>query len=651
MCGICGIFSYKSNNEIDQGLLSRMTRVMSHRGPDGEGVFFSEDKKLALGHRRLSIIDLAGGHQPMANEDGNVWIVFNGEIYNHEELRRKLQEGGHIYKTRSDTETIIHLYEEYGTTCINQLEGMFAFCIWDRLNNKIFLARDRIGKKPLYYTDVNGILIFASEIKSILLHPLVERDVDLNSLYHYFTFLISPAPFTLFKGIRKLCPGHYLICEKQKEPRLVQYWDAIFPERESFGKYDEDYFIENIRILLRNSIKARMMSDVPFGVFLSGGIDSSLNVALMAEICDQPVNTFTVAYEGEDVDEFNELQYARQIAKMFETNHHEVVVNDKKIIDYLPELIYHQDEPIADPVCIPLYYVSRLARDSGVIVVQIGEGSDELFAGYDLYFNIVRLQRRLGSYKHLPGFIQDIISRTVPLIYGTLRGGDRYEAYKDLFIRAAADKLFLGGAILFSDISKRNLFTNNFLTNISDQNSLSFVIPIYEKIESLKPHADYLEKMIYLELKQRLPELLLMRVDKITMAASVEGRAPFLDHKLVEFAMKIPMEIKIKNQPKYILKKAAEGIIPNNIIYRKKRGFPGPVDKWLKGKLGPYMKRTFDNDAGLKKRDWLNYDYINKMLHMQLRKECGFDRHLWAVLNFSLWYDYWIEGKEIGFEK
>ena len=397
MCGICGVWEYGAAvGRVGLDVVERMRDTMPHRGPDDVGAEIFDGGRLAFGFRRLSIIDLSpAGHQPMQGCEGSgVWLVFNGEIYNHAELRAGLEGRGHRYRSRTDSETIIHLYEERGLDFVNEIEGDFGIALWDEPRGRLVLARDRVGVKPLYFRQEGGRLIFASEIKAILAHPSVTAELDEESLYHYLSFLTTPAPRTLFRGIGKLPAGHMLVCDRRGQVETIRYWDALPPEQPSNGvrpKHDEEYRAEILR-LLRESIRKRMMADVPFGVFLSGGVDSSANVALMAEQMSRPVETFTVGYH--DHEELNELDSARDIARRFGTNHHEVLIGEQEMLDFLPDLVFHQDEPLADPVCVPLYYVSKLARESGTIVVQVGEGSDEMFSGYDKYVKYLRLYER-----------------------------------------------------------------------------------------------------------------------------------------------------------------------------------------------------------------------------------------------------------------
>ncbi len=653
MCGICGIYKFgKTPVEITDDLVISMRDRMVHRGPDDAGVYISTDHRVGLGHRRLSIVDLSSaGRQPMTNEDGTIWISFNGEIYNHRRLRAELIARGHTYHSETDTETIIHLYEERGLDFLSVLEGMFAIAIWDSKAQCLVLARDRLGVKPLYYTEMVGQLIFASEIKAILAHPQIARDIDEEALYHYLTFLTTPAPRTLFAGIRKLPPGHLLVCNREGCVTLTRYWDAIVPQPSE--KYSEQFSIERIRTLLSEAVEKRMMSDVPFGVFLSGGIDSSANVALMARYMDQPVKTFTVGFHS--ADGFNELEYARQIAHDYGTEHHEVIIGPEDVVDFLPDLIFHQDEPIADPVCVPLYYVSKLVRDNGTVVVQVGEGSDEIFSGYSAYIDYLNIYEKGWRYiEKLPLMLRRAVGALTLPFADTLaehflpRGR---KLFPELLRRmSAGEDLFWGSVIIYDEVSKRGLLSRGYSERLRGLSSYSTAKAHLDRIRAEKPLAGFLERMIYLELKARLAELLLMRVDKITMATSIEARVPFLDHKLVEFAMNIPRELKYKDgQAKYILKKALEGIVPDNIIYRKKQGFGLPIREWFIDRMYNFVEDTLLRSP-LRKRELFDYGYIKSMLDVHRSGRVDYSFNIWCLLNLTLWYEHWIEGHLVALE-
>jgi asparagine synthase (glutamine-hydrolysing) len=638
MCGIVGALTFKNRNfEITEQLIAGMRDTMIHRGPDDAGIYISQDKKVGIGHRRLSIIDLSpSGRQPMCNEDGSIWITYNGEIYNHLELRKELEKKGHFYRSNSDTETIIHLYEEEGVNCLHKLRGMFAFALWDENKKQLFLARDRIGIKPLYYTLQNGYFIFASEIKAILEYPVVTKDIDITAMYHYLTFSSTPSPMTLFKGVNKLSAGALMVIDERGNTKQEQYWDAIIPEENS-NTYPQEYYIERLKELLLESIRLRMMSDVPFGVFLSGGIDSSTNVALMSQLMTRPVDTFSVGIKGDH--EHNEFQYARKIAAYFKTNHHEVIINDDDFLDLFHTLAFHQDEPLADPVCVPLYYVSKLARDNGTIVIQVGEGSDELFSGYDSYLLTVnRYHRYWKLYSLLPYLVKRGIYFAGRYIL------NRDDKKEDYLRRATFDEeLFWGGAVAFNELEKQKLFSSNLLEKLNGKNSFEFVKLHYNKFDSEKGKTDFLERMIYLELKHRLPELLLMRVDKMGMANSIECREPYLDHQLVEFAMSLPPSLKIKDgHGKYILKKTVEDTLPKEVIYRKKMGFCGSASNMLTEKILSFSENLLCNELK-EMNEFFDMDFIKNLFYLHRQKKVDNSFKLWNLLNFGLWYRRWLK--------
>ena len=641
MCGICGVWEYgASEGRTTTSLIARMRDEMTHRGPDDSGELIFDGGRGGFGFRRLSIIDLStAGHQPMHGCDEDTWLVFNGEIYNHAELRSDLEARGHKYASRTDSETIIHLYEERGLDFINEIEGDYAIALWDAAKEQLVLVRDRIGVKPLYFYHKDGRFIFGSEIKAILQHPAVTPDIDEQSLYHYLTFLTTPAPTTLFRDIQKLPAGHVLILKRDGTLKIQQYWDALPPAQPEMR--DESEHRAEILRLLRDSIRKRMMSDVPFGVFLSGGVDSSANVALMSELMSRPVETFTVGFS--DAEYLNELQSARRIADQFGTNHHEVIISEKEMQEFLPRLVFHQDEPIADPVCVPLYYVSQLARDSGTIVVQVGEGSDEIFSGYDNYVRHLRIYENF--WRHAEGLPRALRRALSSLSRPALEATGRKRAAIELIRRLGADEpLFWGGAVVYDETFKPRVLSQSLRERMNGLSSLRVVEPYLKRIEQERPDSDFLARMTYLELKLRLPELLLMRVDKITMATSVEARVPFLDHHLVEYALGLPRSLKVEGTTgKHILKRALEDILPHDLLYEPKRGFGAPVREWFRGRN---LRGLFDErlmNSTMRKRDLLDYGFVAKMLdeHRQQKNDWGF--HLWALLNLSLWYERWID--------
>jgi asparagine synthase (glutamine-hydrolysing) len=613
---------------------------MIHRGPDDGGSWVSPSGRVAFGHRRLSIVDLsAAGHQPMSNEDGTVWITYNGEVYNHAALRRELEAKGHCYRSRTDTETILHLYEEEGPRCVERLQGMFSFAIWDERRGELFLARDRLGVKPLYYAALPGGIVFGSEIKALLAHPAVHRDLDEDAFVHYLTFASTPSPMTLFAGVQKLAPGERMTVDSAGLTRRDVFWSPFSSAAaREVAQMNESELEERLLELLRGSIAKRMMSDVPFGVFLSGGVDSSTNVALMSELMEQPVRTFSVGFGDEP--RYNEFEQARRIAKHFGTDHHEVTINSRDLERFLPELVYHQDEPIADWVCVPLFFVSRLARESGTIVVQIGEGSDEIFHGYASYVRYANLERRYGRiFRALPGPVRRGAGSSVLRLSRRLGRG---EAYAQMFASAAANRrVFWGGAIAFQgDLKSRVLRRGP-----GGADSHALVDALWREAEERSPPADLLQAMTYVELKQRLAELLLMRVDKMTMATSVEARVPFLDHELVEFAVALPPNMKIRGTTgKYILKQAVSNLLPPDVVQRRKQGFGAPVAEFFTGPLGERAQRAIRSSA-LAERGLIDYDEVDRLWGLH-RAGTNMGMQLWTLLNVSAWYDQWIEGRE-----
>jgi asparagine synthase (glutamine-hydrolysing) len=666
MCGITGAYYFQRPGSVSASVLTAMRDTMEHRGPDGGSNWISLDRRVGLAHRRLSIIDLSSAAaQPMANEDGTVEVTFNGEIYNHLNLRQELIAASHLFRTAgSDTEVLLHGYEEWGLQgLLSRLSGDFAFAIWDAKSATLSLARDRIGVKPLYFSLQHGLFLFASEIKAILAHPDVERDIDPIAMYHYLSFLTAPAPLTMFKGIYKLPAAHFMEVGSGGRFSTGRYWDAVPGKGIARGELEgindadrETFYVHGIRDRLRDAVKERMMADVPFGVLLSGGIDSSTNVALMSELMDRPVDTFTVGFK--DHQHLNELEYARMIAREFRTNHHEILVDEGDMVGYLDDLIHHQDEPLADWVCIPLYFVSKLTKDNGVTVIQVGEGSDEQFSGYGSYMAYLRLYRRYWQpfRSYLPKGMQHAIA-TAATAVSSMRPS--LELYADAIQRASSDREhFWSGAITFCDTMKRQLVMEGSVeaTEVPEELLRSGLLPqsyldpdtfnvvrsFLEPFDREYPGQDVLCRMIYNEFRLRLPELLLMRVDKITMSTSVEARVPFLSHRLVEFTMDIPMEWKTRyGTPKYLLKKAVEGIIPRDIIDRKKMGFGAPMSQWLNSVFGERARHAV-LDSALMKRGFFNRDYIAGLFrdHHSGRRDTSLA--IWTLFNLTAWYEYWI---------
>ena len=634
MCGICGIVTIGDGRRVDAALLDTMRDTIAHRGPDDAGSWISPDGKVGLANRRLAIIDLSpAGHQPMSNEDGSIWIAYNGETYTYAEHFAPLKERGHKFRSQSDTEVIVHLYEEYGRDCLHRLRGMFGIALWDEHRRELFLARDRLGVKPLYYTFAGGQFVFGSEIKAILRHPAVKREIDLAAFYHFLTFLTPPAPDTLFKDIHKLPPGHRAVLKAETgEFRVEEYWD-VFDALAYDPQLTEEDWAERLKAKLAESVKLRMVSDVPFGVFLSGGMDSTVNTALMAAQMDRPVQTFSIGYK--DAPGYNEFEWARQAAAHFKTDHHEVQIGMQDFIEFLPKLIYHQDEPIADPVCVPIYFVSKLAKDCGTTVIQVGEGSDELFCGYRHWIDILRLHGGAWKmYSALPRPVRQLAFAGG----GAALSGVRYEYVRRA---TAGEELFWGGAEAFGEARKSKLISDSVRRAVGGLSSHEVIRKYRQRFDERSPHADYASWMGYLDLRLRLPELLLMRVDKMTMATSVEARVPYLDHEFVGLAMSIPQRLKVGEaiEPKKLLKQAVRGLIPDNIIDRPKQGFRVPVAEWMAEALGTFGREKLR--AFCTRTDYLRWPEVEKLVEAR-------DELAWYLLNFALWHEMWIEGEPEG---
>ena len=634
MCGIAGIVETSSNEpQINDQILKSMSDVIVHRGPDSEGQWISSDRKCGLSFRRLAIIDLSdAGNQPMTTSDGRYTIVFNGEIYNHAIIRKELQKRGYKYNSNSDTETILYGFIEFGEEIVEKLYGMWAFAIWDIEKNELFCARDRIGIKPFYFTFNNGRFIFGSEIKSIIQHPSVSKELNMDELPNYLNFGMSGNQESLFKGIRKLGAGHLLQLSEKKGLLVKRYWSPIKKDMPYTELRGEEIQEEVLR-LLRVAIKDRMMSDVPFGVFLSGGVDSSVNVALMHELMDRPIDTYSVGFK--ELEKYNELKYARQIADLFKTNHHEILIDSNDAFEVLNDLPWHEDEPNADPVCMPLWFLSKLTRDSGTTVIQVGEGSDEQFFGYTWMMREYKLRNSYWKYySSLPSALRK-------LSYGLLKPALKIadQPFISEFIRRATneEEINWSGQPIFPP-------TRLFGLLGKDYKHLALVpakygAKLHEQAFSFKSDADYLQRIEFAELQNRLSEMLLMRVDKIGMAHSIEARVPFLDHRLVEFTMSIPESEKVPNlhTTKYILKKAVESILPDEIIYRPKQGFWAPVNEWLRNEWYGFSKDTI-LESKLVKEGILDRKYIEKLIckHQTGKKNTGL--HIFSLITLCMWY-------------
>ena len=626
MCGIAGFFELEErlSPAEQRDVLARMCNVIEHRGPDDEGFFVEEG--VALGMRRLSIIDLYTGHQPISNEDGTVWIVFNGEIYNYRELRDELISRGHVFKTNTDTETIIHLYEEEGEQCVRRLRGMFAFAIYDKRTRKLFVARDRVGVKPLHYALVGDRLIFGSEIKSLLQHPLVPRAVNHEAISDFLSFSYIPDPHTAFRGIRKLPPGHTLTF---KDGFLVtrSYWDFAYPEEatEAEAQSEADY-IEQLRELLAESVRIRLMSDVPLGAFLSGGIDSSTVVAMMARAMDRPVKTFSIGFTESSYDE---LHYARIAARHFQTEHHEFIVTPD-VCRIVEEIVWHHDEPFADMSSVPTYIVSKMAREH-VTVVLSGDGGDELFAGYERYL----VDRQRQKFERVPGFFRR------NLMLPTARRLPQHVYGKNFLRNVALDPgaRYIDSISCFDEEKKQHMLSYDFRRSLARYNSTDRFIKLFAAPGS----HERLNRLLYLDSKTYLPGDILTKVDRMSMAHSVEAREPLLDYKLIEFAQRVPASLKLRGaETKSILKRAMRGIIPDEIINRPKQGFGVPMQKWFREDLREMVIDTL-TDSRTRQRGYFNQRAVSAILREHLSGRRDNSRHLWSLLMLELWHRAFVD--------
>ena len=637
MCGICGIaIPEKSHSRVDMARLIAMRDTLVHRGPDDAGVHV--EGTVGLGHRRLSIVDLGGGAQPMANEDDSIWVIFNGEIYNHMDLRPMLEAAGHKYRTRSDTETIIHLYEEFGSLGVRQLRGMFAYAIWDSTRRQIVLSRDRLGIKPLYYVlQDDGTLHFASEIKALIESRAVKPELNFNALADFSTNRYTSGEETLFRGVKRLLPGHTLVWHEGRI-RIERYWDVSFSKnRERLG--DNEY-IAQFSELFHDCVKSHLMADVPLGMFLSGGIDSSAIAAIMSRLVKDPIKTFSVAFAERDS---NELEYARLVANAFKTDHHEIVVSPEQFFAQLPSLVYQEDEPIAHPSSVPLYFVSRLAADH-VKVVLTGEGSDELMAGYNKYrvaiYNLI-----LGrNYERVaPNWVRDLIRDAIERLPVT---SPIRRILQRTFLRLPANirDVYLDNFSVFSPIMQQQLFTSDTYERMNDRDPYRATI---EYIEGSDANS-ILDKLLAADLKTYLHELL-MKQDQMSMAASIESRVPFLDHRLVEFVNHLPVDLKLRGwTTKYILRRSMQDILPQQILTRKKMGFPVPVGGWFRGAYSQVVDDYVLSDRTIS-RGIFNRNYVRELVARHAAGENHTER-LWMLVNFEIWHRHFIDGEPLSLE-
>ena len=627
MCGIAGALSFDpSRFTVTEPRLIAMRDAMVHRGPDGAGVWVNSDGRIGFAHRRLSIIDLSpAANQPMRTADGALTIVFNGEIYNHADLRRELISLGHRdWQTdHSDTEVILQAFRQWGIECIHRFRGIFAFALWDSRKRSLWLVRDRLGVKPLYYAyDENGI-VFASEIKALLTDPHRARAVDEQALFHYLSFLTTPAPQTLFAGIRKLRAGGLMRIDFDGSTLERQWWDVL-DFCAPLADENSESLAQRVQDELRAAVSLRKVADVPVGVFLSGGVDSSANLALFSEGESSHPKAFSIAYADDQASVSDEMPFARLMARQTGAEHFEHTLTENDLFDFLPHMIELQDEPIADPVCVPVYYVSKLAREKGVVVAQVGEGADELFCGYPSWQKLLKLE-------HLNNWpVPNALKQAGFAALSAAGLGERSQA--ELLRRGALGQpLFWGGAEAFTNDAKRRLLSPRLRRKFEGLTSWDAIAPLHQQFEQKAWDKSPLAWMTYLDLNLRLPELLLMRVDKMSMGVSLEARVPFLDHELVTLIMSISSEAKLRGGGlKPLLKSAVRGLVPDQILNRPKQGFAIPMQDWFHGKLGKEMASVLR--AFCAETDFFDAAYVERLLARNRGPQC------WYLMNFALWW-------------
>ena len=623
MCGICGYVAKDAKTPADPARLGAMLRAIRHRGPDDSGTYLGDG--VALGQARLSIIDLAGGHQPIFNEDGTMCIVLNGEIYNYLDLRQQLLSAGHAFTTMSDTEVILHLYEDEGEACVERIHGMFAFAIWDSRRRTLFLARDRLGKKPIYYKDTASYFGFASEIKALGAAGFLEGRFHPPAVDQFLALNYTIGPRTAMADVWKLMPGHRMTVSPEGT-RVSQYWDFANVEPTTAG-FDECY--ERMVAAIDDSVKVRLMSEVPLGAYLSGGVDSSLIVAVMTKLTGRPVKTFTVGYE--DAPDVSELEYARIAAKHVGAEHHEFVLKPATFVDTVADVVWHMDEPVGEYATIPLLLLSRLAKQH-VTVMLSGEGADEIFAGYPIYRYMALVER----YRSLPAWLRS--GAGDPLLRALVAG--RKEGKYAAWAGQRLEERYRGNGSCFTDTMRAKLLHPDFARSLEENHLQKTIDGWYARV----PDRDPVSRMLYLDTKTWLPEDLLVKADKMTMAAAVELRVPFLDHRLVELATSFPTGMKIRgSQSKFIMKRYAETLLPKEIVHRKKRGFPVPMNQWMHGALGQ-MAREVLLDSRTRQRGIFNAPYVESLFERHEARQENYSGNLWTLLVLETWMRTFVDG-------
>ncbi|HJY29482.1 MAG TPA: asparagine synthase (glutamine-hydrolyzing) [Pyrinomonadaceae bacterium] len=626
MCGIVGIVR-NDGKAIDEQLLSRMCEAIRHRGPDEDGFYINGSVGLAM--RRLAIIDLAGGQQPIHNRDRSSWIVFNGEIYNYLELREKLEKLGHTFYTNSDTEAIVHAYDQFGTDCPNHLRGMFAFAIWNERTQELFLARDRVGKKPLLYADVNGKLIFGSEFSALLLHPDISRDIEPEALDYYLSFMCIPAPLTAYRAIRKLEPGHWLRWRKGNI-ETKRYWQPDFTRKIDISEEEAG---ERTIEILREAVRVRLMSEVPLGAFLSGGIDSSAVVALMSQESSERVKTFSIGFDEQD---FSELHHARRVAEHVGADHHEFIVRPDAI-EVLPLLVEHYGEPYADSSAVPTYYVAKETRKH-VTVALNGDGGDESFAGYERYAAMGITEK----YRRVPAILREsLIRRAVDLIPTDATKRSRIKSAQRLLAVVDRPKTgrYLHWMSTFNDETKRPLYSDAFRQQIMSADATGILETWFKRANGI----GVVDAMLLTDQMTYLPNDLLVKVDIATMAVSLEARSPFLDHHVIEWAASLPQNLKLRGLTgKYLLKKVLRKLLPSENLDRRKMGFGVPVGHWFRGKMQPFLREVLLSEKALG-RGLFKPEAVKQLVELHTRAERDYSAQLWTLLMLELWFNRFID--------